>query len=236
MGSCALYASGWRLSTDPKPGVGYVGLAASQLFQLGWLSKNDVLNITANGKYQINSLSSNSGIRAAFIETRGQRLWIEWRAAINQDADLPFSWASMNQKRIRGLGTTNVGSLLLKTHLGDGGTIFWNAVDFGKRVSQWDVTIESLSKTGYFRVSGLPGFDTPPESTTTTTTASTTSTTTRSTTEDPSLTDPPELVLPPGPSCSASGSQGACVKRSVCGNQFGLSLRGCTKGLVCCYI
>lgn len=64
------------------------GLGAAQMFDMGWLPESAVLTVSADGTYTIpNSLSSNTGVRAARIEASPFPIWIEWRAAVNQDAD-----------------------------------------------------------------------------------------------------------------------------------------------------
>jgi hypothetical protein len=64
------------------------GLSAAQMFQMGWLPTSAILSVAADGTYQIpNSLSSNQGVRAARIQASPYPIWIEWRAAVNQDAD-----------------------------------------------------------------------------------------------------------------------------------------------------
>ena len=235
----ALRRGGWVRADSPKPvepGLGWVGLAASQIQSMGWLPSDAVLNISSNGRYQINSLSSNQGVRAAFIDSKGGRLWVEWREPINQDKDLSFVQPFFGSTRMRNYGVV-LGSILLKTQLGDRRTVLQGILELNKKQTVWNVTVECLSKTGSFRVMGLPGGDTEPESTTSTTTLTTTTTGTTSRSDDSDMTDAPTLAPPSGPSCAVAESStgtGVCTTKQKCPGSY--KLKGCkAKGLVCCF-
>ena len=212
--------------------IGWLGLAAPQLFWLGWLASDDILRINRNGDYTINSLSSNTGIRAALINGT---YWVEWREAKNQDIDLPYAQHYFGSLRNRG---SVLNSLLIKNTMGDRRTFLQAMVDRGKKITIAGFTIEHFPFAGTFRVSGFPvqvGETSPPSIPPMPSTESTT-TTTRSTTEDPSLTDPPSISIPTGASCVARDSstgKGVCTTKSKCPASY--KLAGCKKGFVCCY-
>jgi hypothetical protein len=116
-----------------KDPVGWLGLGAPHLVQLGWMA---MLSITANGDYTINSLSSNTGVRAATVGP----YWLEWRQAINQDVDLQFT-----QNYFRTLRNTGqvLGSLLIKT-VHNSQTALQAVVEPGKSVTLGDFTFCSF--------------------------------------------------------------------------------------------
>ena len=74
---------------------GWIGLSAPQLVAQGWLPSHEILTISTNGTYRINSLSSNNGIRTATIPSSKGRLWLEWREPINQDRDVSASFLNI---------------------------------------------------------------------------------------------------------------------------------------------
>ena len=206
---------------------GWLGLAAPQLSMLGWLPADAVLSIDRNGDYSINSLSSNNGVRAAVVKSASQTYWVEWRDAINQDLDLASAQHYFGSLRNRG---SVLNSLLVKTVSGRK-TLLQAMVDPGKRVTLGSVTFEHFPTAGTFRVSGFP----PQEGETQPPIIPTLPLTTTTTTEDPG-TYPPDVVLPSGPECRASGAVGVCTTSSKCPGGASFKLSGCrSKGFGCCF-
>ena len=196
---------------------------------VGWLADEDVLIISRNGDYTINSLSSNKGVRAATISNH----WIEWREAINQDRDLPFT--SHYYGSVVGGSPMIIGSLICRTVIQEGRTLLQQMIEPGKsatlRTPLGSILIEHFPTRGMFRVSGLPKVvgETVPSA------IPTMPPTTTATTPVPQ-TYPPDIVLPPGRECRVSGAVGVCTSSSRCPAGASFKLTGCkTKGLGCCF-
>ncbi len=211
--------------TSRRPS-GWLGLAAPQLSMLKWIdTSKDVLRITANGDYTINSLSSNNGIRAATVDN----YWLEWREGINQDMDLQYTQHYFGGLRNKG---QVLGSLLIKTVQGTK-TILQAMVDPGKKITLGAYTFEQFPTFGTFRVSGLPRADgeTVPPQIAPVTVASTTPRPTFAPVDDER-----DVILPPGRECRASGAVGVCTTAKLCPDGASFSLSGCkVRGTGCCF-
>ncbi len=131
----------------------------------GWLTDSDILDITQDGSYTINSLSTNSGVRAARIILGGnfRPIWLEWRTAVNQDVGISEGEWALKQWDIPQPGKA-VNSILMKVALPNskgGRRSDWTAtmamIDPGKSASTSSgvtVTAEVMIPGG-FKVSGL---------------------------------------------------------------------------------
>ncbi len=132
---------------------GWVGLNALNLRKLGWLPDSEVLEITGDGSYSLpNSLSSNTGVRAAHIAGAAD-FWIEWREPVNQDSTLERAEFFNSHFPLAQQGKL-IGSLLVHSLMPrSGNTMLVGVVPPGTSSTIGSITISNTNSRS-FRVSG----------------------------------------------------------------------------------
>ncbi len=130
------------------------------MFQNGWLPTEALLNVETNGAYEIpNSLSSNSGMRAARIRGARDEYWLEWRESVNQDTDLRFTDRFFQSQNHRNCDGSVMTALLVKTFQSDRKSVLQAFIQPTKSFTIGEITITRPpgNSRGRFTVTGLRG-------------------------------------------------------------------------------
>jgi hypothetical protein len=206
--------SGWLDPNMANNGPGWVGLSAPQLLAMSWLPNDAFFIIGGNGVFAIpNSLSSNAGVRAALVKAPQGEFWIEWRQAINQDADLRALQLWFDTSQFLNGGTVLASLLIKSVQPSTGKTQLEGMVNLGRSLTVHGITISHSNTMGRFSVSGFAGG------------AGNTDATTHTPTP------------PPFQSCrSAAGLEGLCRPVSTCGGTTASGLcPGTPADVKCCF-